>query len=119
MLFLCPPIPFTSEDIKSRMGDHYTSVTSGTDALGVLSAMTFGDGDTDVRERIGVSKLPKVKAKSFKRSGHGAGMTSTADMKHFKALGISVPNSRSEAEKAITDIIVAQKLILQVKPSEV
>ena len=118
MLFLCPPIPFTSEDIKSCMGDHYTSVTSGTDVLGVLSAMTFGGGDTDVRERIGVSKLPKVKAKSFRHSRHGDVMTSIVDMKPFKILGISIPNSRPEAEKAIADIIATQRLILQVEPSE-
>jgi hypothetical protein len=120
MFFLFPPVSI--EGIESRMADHYRLVNSAPDVLRVLSAMTFGDSDTEAdanKRSVGVSKLPKVKAKSQKQAKQirKLAMSKVVDLRPFETYSVSVPDSRQDAEITISHILGTQKSILKVRLS--
>lgn len=102
------------------MTDHYRLVNSAPDVLRILSTMTFGDGDTEAdanKRTLGVSKLPKVKAKSQKQAKQARrlAMTRAVDLQPLETFGIAVPHSRQDAESAISSTLATQKFILEVR----
>jgi len=116
LFFLLTPLPLPILEIR-KMTDYRRSVVRAPKVFETLLAMSFIDDGShvvDEEEELRDTNLVKRKHKSQRKNKQAMRGVNTVKPESFKALAISVPNTRQNAEEIALGILSEQKLILEV-----